>query len=89
MPRAPIQNRTLFYTKLRDGTFRLLDWNLVNHATLGAMMEPRQVRYIDDTKVVNVDVYDVNFTHIKEYNEDKMWSELGTAGWLLPRDLTV
>lgn len=88
MPRNSILNRTVFYTKLRDGSFRFLDWNLVQ-TTLGAMLEPRQIRYIDDTKIVNVDVFDMNFNHLKEYNEDKMWSEMNTAGWLLPRDYTA
>lgn len=87
MPRVPILHRTVFYSRLRDGTFRLLDWNLVN-TTLGAMMEPRLLRYTEDGKVTNLDVYDINFNRITEYNEDKMYAETGTAGFQLPRDFT-
>lgn len=57
---APILSRTMLLEKLRDGTFRHHDWNLVT-TTLGAMLEPRTlVRPGGEMK--NDDVYDSNYT---------------------------
>lgn len=89
MPKNPIKSRTLLIIKLRDGTYRLSDWNIVN-TSLGAMLEPRSQRTIDGGKVVNRDPYDMeNFNDFVVYNEDKMWSEFGTSGFTIPRDFTV
>lgn len=85
MPRVPILNRQCFYRRLPDGTFRDLDWNLVN-TSLGAMIEPRQIRVFDGGKVVNADVYDASFNDRREFNEDKLFSHLGISGTQLPVD---
>lgn len=88
MPKAPILNREAFYSKLRDGSFRDLDWNLVN-TSLGAMVEPRQLRRVDGGKVVHQDVYDNSFNRRTEFDENQMATLMGTAGLQLPVDFNV
>ena len=88
MPKAPILNRELFYTRLRDGSYRDLDWQLVN-TSLGAMVEPRQIVGIDRQKVVQRDVYDSSFTRRTEFNEDQFFSLMGTAGQQVPVDFNI
>ena len=61
---APILTRTLLYERLRDGSFALLDFCLVN-TTLGTMIEPRPLIKASG-KMVNEDVYDSAFTDIQE-----------------------
>lgn len=85
MPKAPILNREAFYDRLSDGTFRDLDWNLVN-TSLGAMVEPRQVVLVDGGKVAQRDLKDASFNSRREFDEDKLFSLMGTAGHQLPVD---
>lgn len=88
MPKAPILNREAFYSRLRDGSYRDLDWHLVN-TSLGAMVEPRQILGIVAGKVTQRDVYDASVTKLTEFNEDKMFTLLGTAGPQVPVDFNV
>ncbi len=62
MPKAPITSRTLYWERLDDGTIHVLDWNLVAHQTLGAMVESRNITRIGPTK--NEDLYDSSYTEI-------------------------
>jgi hypothetical protein len=57
---APILSRTMLFARLRDGTLRHLDFNLVG-TSLGAMLEPRTLIRANGA-MVNEDVYDSNFT---------------------------
>ena len=85
MPKTPILSRTLQYTRLRDKTVRLSDWNIVS-TTLGMMVEPRRMIYVDNSKVVNMDIYDTNFTDIKESQHETQFQQNGTGGEQLPSD---
>lgn len=62
--KAPILRRTLLYERLRDGSFRLLDFAIVN-TSLGAMIEPRTL-FRPGGGMVNEDVYDSSFTDLLE-----------------------
>ena len=79
MPKAPIIERDLLYEKLPDGSIRLLDQCLVL-TELGTMMEPRQVNIMNGTEALrNVDVYDANYTRIREVKGDVLINETGSA----------
>jgi len=56
----PITSRTMLFERLRDGTFRHLDFNLVN-TSLGAMIEPRTLIRANGA-MRNEDVYESAFT---------------------------
>lgn len=88
MPKAPILSRECFFDRLSDGTYRDLDWNLVN-TSLGAMVEPRAIRLIDPGKVAQLDWRDVSFTSRREMDEDQFFSVMGTAGQQVPADFNT
>lgn len=80
MPRTPILARFAFYERLRDGTFRDLDWNVVN-TSLGAMVEPRQIIMFDHHTMTDKDRFDGdNFTDRRELSDDQFYSFHGTGG---------
>lgn len=85
MPKTPILSRELFYDKNRDGTYRDLDFCLVN-TSLGAMVEPVPKRWVNDGAITDIDVLDVSFNRRTEMDETTMFSVLGTAGLQLPVD---
>ena len=60
MPKLPILRRTRFFERLSDGTFRDLDWQLVD-TTLGSMLEPRTL-IMDTAALQALDVYDSGVT---------------------------
>lgn len=88
MPKAPILYRQLFYARNNDGTFRDLDFALVN-TSLGAMAEPRCV-CLDDGDVKagldQLDVLDMSWNKRSEKDEATMLTDLGTYGLMLPVD---
>ena len=87
--RAPILSRECFYDRMRDGTFRDLDWNLVN-TSLGGMMEPRQLSLAAiDIARANLDLQDLSFSRRVEMDEDQLFSMLGTSGPQLPVDFSA
>ena len=81
MPKAPILSRTRLYETLRDGSFRNLDWNLVN-TTLGAMMEPVSIVM---GPITQRDPYDESFTDRMSISGDQQYQLMGTGGQLWPR----
>lgn len=84
MPRAPILNRQGFYTKLRGGTYRDLDWNLVN-TSLGAMVEPRQLVAVLPGKLTDKDRFDGDdFNDRRELSVDEFYRYHGTGGQQIP-----
>lgn len=84
MPRAPILNRQAFYTKQRGGSYRDLDWNLVN-TSLGGMVEPRQIVSLDGNKVSDKDRFDGDdFNERREMSDDDFYRLTGTGGQQLP-----
>lgn len=83
MPRAPILSRDCFYQKLRDGTYRDLDWNLVN-TSLGAMVEARSIGGYTGEQVL--DLRDLSFNDRREFDENKFFRYHGTGGNQLPVD---
>jgi hypothetical protein len=86
MPKSPILNREVFYERLRDGSFRMLDWALVN-TTLGTMVEPRQPQRMITLKGHTVlTVFENSFTRIVEMQEDKFFRFNQTGGRLMPLD---
>ncbi len=60
--KAPILSRTLCLARLRDGTLRLLDFQLVT-TSLGGMIEPRPVSRACGSSM-NEDPYDSAYTDI-------------------------
>lgn len=85
MPKAPVLSRELFYTKQRGGTFRLLDFCLVN-TSLGAMVEPRPMGMYFVNKHVDIDPYDLeDFSSIREMNENEFYALTGTGGLQVTR----
>ena len=89
MPKAPILSRECFFDRLRDGSYRDLDWNLVN-TSLGGMVEPRAlVGGHGNGRQTNVDLKDASFTDRRELDEDTLFRLLGTAGHQLPVDYNV
>lgn len=87
MPKAPILSREGFFTTLRDGSIRDLDWNLVN-TNLGAMMEPRQLSIVG-SPVTDVDPNDYSYTRRVQLDENTLPETLGTAGPQLPYDFNA
>lgn len=84
MPKAPILNRQGFYTKLRGGTYRDLDWNLVN-TSLGAMVEPRQLVLVAGGKITEKDRFDGDdFNSRTELSGDLFYRYHNTGGDQLP-----
>lgn len=84
MPRAPILSRELFYTKNPDGSYRLLDWCLVN-TSLGGMIEPRNLNAINGGRVRGVDAFGADsFTKISEMNEDEFYRKFNLNGRQIP-----
>ena len=86
MPRSPITSRTLFYDQLRDGTYRLLDWCVIN-TSLGLMVEPRNIATVPaNGKVVQNIFDDTSFTEIKQMDEDQFYRFYNTGGRLIPAE---
>lgn len=88
MPKAPVLSRELFFDRLPDGTYRDLDWALVN-TSLGAMVEPVCLSYAGLNRITQIDQRDMSFTSRRELDEDQMFSLLGTAGQQLPADFNT
>lgn len=84
MPKGPVRSREHFYTRLRDGSFLSLDWNVVD-TTLGAMVEPRQLMY-GNRKITQVDVTEISFNKVSEIDGNQFWRLYGTGGNQLPVD---
>jgi hypothetical protein len=82
----PIQKRTCFFTRRWDGSIVDCDWNVVNHATLGVMMEPRMVSLVARDGLVQLDLDDISFNHRLEVDENVMFQTYGTWGNQLPAD---
>lgn len=83
MPKTPILTRTLLMKRLRDGSFRLLDQNLVN-TTLGAMLEPRTL--VRETgNLQNEDVQDSAFTDFLFVDDKDIACVPGLNSELWPR----
>jgi len=57
---APITSRTLLFERLRDGSFRILDYTVVG-TSLGTMLEPRTLIRANGA-MTNEDVYGSSFT---------------------------
>lgn len=88
MPKAPVLSREVFYDVLRDGTYRMQDWAVVN-TELGKMLEPRPASFINDpNKIAQVDVVDASFTKISQADEDEFYRLHNTSGRLVPLDFT-
>jgi hypothetical protein len=85
--KAPILSRELLFDTLRDGSKRLLDWNLVN-TELGAMLEPRNVLPAM-APMTAIDAYDASFTRFVEFDEDLLVATFNVSGRQLPMDFTV
>lgn len=84
MPRAPILSRELFYDQNPDGSYRLLDFCLVN-TSLGAMIEPRNLIAVNGGKVRAVDAFGADsFTKISEMNEDTFYRTFNFNGRQVP-----
>lgn len=90
MPKAPILNRETFYDRLGDGTFRDLDWNLVN-TELGAMVEPRTLMsgLAGARGIVHTDLKDISFNKRSELDEDAFYRLMGTGGRQIPVDFNA
>lgn len=85
MPKAPINQRTLMFTRLRgDKTIRLIDWNVVD-TELGPMIEPRHMS-VDGGSIPQRDITDGTYTSIVEYDEDGMVNQYSHNGLQLPAD---
>jgi hypothetical protein len=85
MPKAPILSREVFYDRLPDGTYRDLDWALVN-TSVGACVEPRSYAGSQRDSSVVQDIFDASFNKRTEMDEDQMFTLLGTAGPQMPVD---
>lgn len=85
MPKAPILSRDVFYTRLRDGSFKYLDWNLVN-TEQGACVEPRNLIPVVFGAITQLDPYDTSFTRETQINEDEIPALFGTGGQQVPLD---
>lgn len=79
---TPILRRTLLYERLRDGTYSLLDFCIVN-TTLGAMVEPRTLNRATGA-MRNDDVYDSAFNDILEATPAVLGA-IGFSGQQWPR----
>ena len=85
MPKSPILYREAFYDVLNDGSYRDLDWNLVN-TSIGACMEPRSLLGFGTGKITNIDVVDASINKRSQLDEDTMYRLMGTAGRLFSID---
>lgn len=85
MPKSPILSREIFYERLKDGSYRDLDWALVN-TSLGAMVEPRPLIRFNSSKVLNVDLVDNSYNRRTELAEDEFYKLHGVNGRQLPVD---
>ena len=71
MPKDPITYREIFFTRLKDGSYRFLDVCLVNTA-LGAMLEPwTPARAGAATPVTQIDIVDASFNKMTELSEEE------------------
>lgn len=61
--KAPILSRTALYERLRDGSLRHLEFNVVE-TSLGTMLEPRTLIRANGA-MVNEDPYDSSFSNIR------------------------
>jgi len=79
--KAPVLSRELFYTKQRrDGSFRLLDFALVN-TSIGALIEHRPCALFGVNKITDADPYDgLSFSRITEMDENEFYRLHGTGG---------
>ena len=85
MPRAPITNRQRYFEKLRDGSYRDLEFNLVN-TELGAMIEPVSICRVQEGNVQNVDAVDASFDGRTEIRRAEILNMFGTSGLQSPTD---
>jgi hypothetical protein len=86
MAKTPITDRTVFQVKNPDGTYRFLDWQLVN-TSIGAMMEPRAVPFPASLSGTNLRSYQSeSFDRIEILDEDKLTRFFGVSGHQLPSD---
>jgi len=86
MPKGPILDRTLVIEKRKNGTFRLLDWNLAN-TDVGAVVEPRQLNILPShEQVTQVSVPDITFNRIQFMSEDEFYKLNGSGGRQVPVD---
>lgn len=84
MPKAPILSRFRLYERMRDGSERDLEWNVVN-TSLGQMIEPRS-HTIHFGAMPQRDPYDLENVNGRQLIQaDQMPSLLGTGGDLWPR----
>lgn len=80
MPKAPILARESFFYRLRDGTFRWLDWNIVN-TSIGAMIEARPVgMFGEHSSSANVDPYESSFNTVRELSPEEFTRLTGHGG---------
>lgn len=80
MPRSPILSREIFYDVLNDGSFRELDFALVN-TSLGAMIESRSIASVPASgKITQVDAVDASFNRITQMDEDLFYRLFGHSG---------
>lgn len=86
MPKSPILSRECFFETLKDGTFRDLDWNLVN-TELGAMIEPNSFGGLIAASgvVTQVDIVDCSFNKLTNLPEDVFYARYG-GGRQVPID---
>jgi hypothetical protein len=85
MPLNPIRSRELFYDALPDGTLVMLPWALVN-TSLGGMIEPVPMSLIGRDKITNVNLQEIGFNRITQFDEDKFFSTFQTGGPQYPVD---
>lgn len=81
MPRLPVLNREVFFTKhRRENTYRMLDFALVN-TSIGALVESRPLALYGVSKITDTDPFDlVAFDKISEMSEDEFYKLHGTGG---------
>lgn len=78
--RSPVLSREMFYGKLPDGSFYLLDWNLIN-TELGAMVEPRQIVGFDDGQIApEIANTELSFNKISQIDENTFYDLMGSGG---------
>ncbi len=79
--------RTLLYAPLPDGSFRLLDWCLIN-TSIGAMMEMRPLIRRSDGDLVNEDMNlsEWRFTDIQPFDAGTLFAVTNSGGDLWPRN---
>ena len=83
MPKSPVLYRESFYDTLRDGTIRMIDWNLVD-TELGACVEPRGI--LMNGPINQIDVVDASANRLTQFDEDTFGETFGSGGQQLPID---